>query len=286
MPTTDHPGRPYRPSPLIWGSLALHGAALAAALARPSTLRVSLPALAANHLLLSAAGAWTGGDLLGPNLVRLPPWALATGRELCLTFDDGPDPRATPAVLDLLDGHGARASFFCVGERVERHAGLVREIVARGHKVENHTWSHRNGFAFHLIRGLEEEIGRAQDVIGAVTGRRPQYFRPPAGMRNPLLESVLARTGLLLVNWSRRGFDAVVRDPGFVVRRLASGAEPGAVLLLHDGRLDGRGPDGGLPKARLPVLDVLPLLLDLFDRRGLRCISLPDGLTPEDARRR
>ena len=265
--------RPYRPSPLIWASAALHGAALAAAVVKPSSLRRTLPLLAADHLLLSAAGAWIGGDLLGPTLVRLPARAHRDD-ELCLTFDDGPDPRSTPRVLDLLDQRGDRATFFCVGRRVVRYPDLTREIVRRGHRVENHTFRHPNTFAFRIWRGLMDEVTRAQDAIEDTCGRRPQYFRPPAGVRNPILEAVLARQGLLLVNWSRRGFDAVVRAPDFVVRRLAEGAHAGSILLLHDGALVGRTPP--------PVDQILPRLQDVLGDRGLRSVPIPDGLTPAD----
>lgn len=270
--------RPYRPSPLILASAALHGAALAAALVQPSSLRRTLPILAADHLVLSLAGAWTGGDLLGPNLVSLPAH-VREGGELCLTFDDGPDPRSTPRVLDLLEQRGHRASFFCIGQRVARHPDLAREIERRGHRVENHTFRHPNSFAFRLYRGLTEEVSRAQDVIQDVTGRRPQYFRPPAGMRNPILEAVLARQGLLLVSWSRRGFDAVVRDPSFVVRRLAAGARAGSILLLHDGAPGHGALEDGEPP---PVGEMLPRLFDVLDDRGLRSVPIPDGLTPDD----
>lgn len=280
-PTNDAPkalgaGRPYRLSGLLLASAALHGAALAAAVVKPSSLRRTLPILAADHLLMSLAGAIPGGDLLGPNLVRLPEHAHGPG-ELCLTFDDGPDPRSTPRVLDLLDRRGDRATFFCVGRRVARHRGLAQEIVRRGHRIENHTYSHHNTFAFRLWRGLMDEVGRAQDVIEDAVGRRPQYFRPPAGMRNPILEAVLARQGLLLVNWSRRGFDAVVRDPDFVVGRLAGAARQGSILLLHDGAL-GRG-------APPPMGEILPRLQDLMEQRGLKSVPLPEGMGPADANR-
>lgn len=265
--------RAYRPSGLVYLSALAHGAALGAAWVRPASLRTTLPALALNHLALSMAGAWVGGDLLGPNLVRLPAHAHGPD-EFCLTFDDGPDPRSTPQVLDLLDRRGDRATFFCIGRRVARHPDLAREILRRGHRLGNHTFSHPNTFAFRLWRGLMDEVARAQDTIEDVTGSRPQYFRPPAGMRNPILEAVLARENLLLVNWSRRAYDAVVRDSAFIVRRLASGARAGAILLLHDGALGDRPP---------PALgEILPRLFEALEARGLRSVCLPDGLGPAD----
>ncbi len=100
-----------------------------------------------------------------------------------------------------------------------------------------------------------------------MTGRRPRLFRPPAGLRNPLLDRVLHRTGLRLVSWTRRGFDAVEKNPAAVTRRLLDGLAAGDVLLLHDGSAL-RG--GGNPV----VLEVLPRVLDALAERGLRSVAI------------
>src|SRR5262249_21758744 len=156
----------------------------------------------------------------------------AAAGAVAITIDDGPDPAVTPQVLDMLDQYRARATFFCIGERVQQHAQLAREIVSRGHPIENHSQHHLHRFSVLGPRGIAAEIARAQDTIETVTGQRPRFFRAPAGLRNPFLEPVLSRLGLQLTSWTRRGFDTVNPDAGVVFRRLARGLAGGDILLL------------------------------------------------------
>lgn len=263
----ERAARAYRPSRLIRGSVALHVAAAGALVVRPHLWPWALAAVVANHLALTAAGLWPRAALLGPNLIRLPPQAAARG-EVALTIDDGPDPEVTPAVLALLDRHGARASFFCIGECVADHAQLAREMVARGHSIENHSQRHLHRFSLLGPRALRAEIGGAQGAIAFATGAAPRFFRAPAGLRNPFLERELARTGLTLVSWTRRGFDTVARDPEAVLRRLTRGLAGGDILLLHDGHA-GRTA-GGAPV----ILEVLPPLLNAVRAAGLKLVTL------------
>ena len=108
---------PYRPSAVISASVGLHIAAVAAVLVRPQAWPWALSAVVADHLLLTAAGLWPRSSLLGPNWTRLPE-PFAPRASVALTIDDGPDPEVTPRVLELLDAGSARATFFCIGERV------------------------------------------------------------------------------------------------------------------------------------------------------------------------
>ena len=277
-PTPDPPPREggsalerWLPTPLLRASALAHLAALGLVLVRPRRWRLALGLAAADHLLLLAASLTPRSPLLGPNLRRLGPGEAARG-EVALTFDDGPDPRVTPRVLDLLDVAGARASFFFIGRRAAAHPDLAREVAGRGHRVENHTWGHPHGFAFTGPGAMGEEIDRAQTFLGELTGRPPAWFRPPAGMRNPLLAGVLAGRGLGLASWTRRGFDGVHADPGAVARRLTRDLAGGDVLLLHDGS------SLGTPAGRrdATVLAALPRVLDDLDRRGLTAVPLPD----------
>jgi peptidoglycan/xylan/chitin deacetylase (PgdA/CDA1 family) len=262
--------RPWRPAPAIVASAAVHaGAAVALALA-PAHWPAVAGAVLANHALLTAAGLWPRSRLLGPNLLRLPPAAVAR-REVALTVDDGPDPEVTPRVLDLLDRHGAKASFFCIGERARAYPELCREIVRRGHSVENHTQRHSHRFALLGMRGFEREIAAAQETLAQLAGQTPRFFRAPAGLRNPLLDPVLARLGLRLASWTRRGFDTVTRDPGKVARRLLRRLDAGDILLLHDGHA-ARTESGAAV-----VLEVLPCVLEALQVHGLHSVTLPTG---------
>ena len=272
------PAASWVPSPAVRTSIWLHGAALPAFVAAPSAWPWLLGALAANHALLGAVGMRPRSALLGPNLSRLPP-ACARRGEVALTFDDGPDPEVTPRVLDLLDAAGATASFFLIGARAARHPALVREILRRGHSAENHTHDHPLAFAALHPPAQRRQILRAQETILAAGGR-PRFFRAPAGLRSPLLDPVLAVTGLRYVSWTRRGADAVISCPERVGRRLLRGLAGGDLLLLHDGNAR-RGAN-----RRPAVLDALPRLLTALDSAGLRGVSLPralDGAAASDA---
>jgi peptidoglycan-N-acetylglucosamine deacetylase len=258
---------PYRPTPLLLGSLALHAAGAAAVAADPRRWRTVAGLLVANHVALAAVSLWPRSQALGPNLLRLPEAAARRG-EVALTFDDGPDPRVTPRVLDLLDRASMKATFFVIGRHARLYPEIAAEIARRGHRVENHTDTHPHLFACYPAGLLRREVEGAQGAIEVATGRRPRLFRAPAGLRNPLLEWVLHRAGLRLVAWTRRGFDAVDQDPAAIARRLLGGLAPGDVLLLHDGRASGR--PGGNPV----VLEALPRVLDALAARGLRSVHI------------
>jgi peptidoglycan/xylan/chitin deacetylase (PgdA/CDA1 family) len=267
-PPTERPPR-ERPLPAsLWLSAGLHLAAAAGLALAPRRWPLAVGAVVADHAVLAAAGLWPRSRLLGPNLRRLSADRAAAG-EVALTFDDGPDPETTPRVLDLLDRHGARASFFCIGLRALAHPGLVAEIVRRGHRVENHTYRHSYRFALLGPWKLAREIDRAQQVLTAAAGRAPVYLRAPAGLRGPWLEPVLARRGLLLASWTRRGFDTFRSDPARVAARLTRGLAAGDVLLLHDaGAACDR--DG-----RPVVLPALARVLTEIAARGLFATPLP-----------
>jgi peptidoglycan/xylan/chitin deacetylase (PgdA/CDA1 family) len=262
--------------PLLRVSAGVHVAAALALLAQPAWWPWALGALVLNHAAITATGLWPRSTGLGPNLRRLPAASAARG-EIALTIDDGPDPEVTPAVLDLLDAAGARATFFCIAARAEAHPGLAREIVARGHSVQNHSHAHRHTFSLLGPRGFARELQRAQDTLSSVTGERPICFRAPAGLRNPFLDPVLHRLGLVLCSWTRRGFDTRERDAQRVLRRLAQGLAAGDILLLHDGHA-ARGAGG-----RPVILDVLPPLLAACKHAGLRSVTLPQALHADAA---
>jgi len=261
--------RAWRPSALLRTSAALHLAAAGMTLARPRLWPWALTAVLADHLVLVGAGLWPRSRVLGPNWTRLP---ATTGAHcvpaIALTIDDGPDPQVTPRVLALLDEHAARATFFCIGERVGRHPALAREIVRRGHAIENHSQRHLHRFALLGPRALAKEITRAQEMIAAATGEVAQFFRAPAGLRNPFLEPVLARANLALVSWSRRGFDTVNGNAARVLSALTRELADGDILLLHDGHA------ARTPQREAVILEVLPRLLRAVSAAGLTPITL------------
>jgi len=261
----------WQPTLLIRASIALHLLAVIAVIAAPEHWRWALGAVLANHALLALFGLWPRSHGLGPNWTRLP--AAATARnEIALTIDDGPDPSVTPQVLDMLDGYATQATFFCIGDKAARYPELCREIVRRGHAVENHSQHHRHHFSLLGRSGFTRELQTAQDTLTAITGRRPVFFRAPAGLRNPFLDPVLNQLGLRLASWSARGFDTRIGDSERVKKGLLRGLQAGSILLLHDGNA-ARTRDG------IPViLEVLPAILSAAAAANLRFVTLRQAL--------
>lgn len=263
----------YRPTATIAGSIGLHCAAGLGAAATPELWPWAAGAVAANHAFLGAVGLWPRSTLLGPNITRLPR-ASAARREIAITFDDGPDPEVTPRVLEALESCGARASFFCIAGKAERDPQLCREMVRRGHAVENHSSRHSHTFALLGMGGFRREIAAAQAVLVAASEARPRFFRAPAGLRNPLLDPVLHELGLRLVSWTRRGFDTRSRNPREVAARLTRGLQAGDILLLHDG-------GSARTAAGAPVvLEALARVLESAAAQGLRPVALHQALDP------
>jgi peptidoglycan/xylan/chitin deacetylase (PgdA/CDA1 family) len=257
--------RAWRPGIAIWLSAGFHISAMLALLARPHWWPSILTALVLNHVVLGLIGVWPRSRLLGANMLRLPDAAVRRN-EIALTFDDGPDADVTPRVLDILDVHQAKASFFVIGDKAAAQPELIREIARRGHSIENHSRKHSSFFGFFAWTALRKDVDTAQEIIFGITGQAPAFFRSPMGIRNPMLDPVIARLGLRYITWTRRGFDTVTGDPAVVLARLTRKMSAGDILLLHDRRTHGQ---------RAIVLEVLPALLDRIAAAGLKPESLP-----------
>jgi len=197
--------------------------------------------------------------LYAPVLWRRP----GEGAAVWLTIDDGPSDD-TPAMLDLLDAHGAKATFFLVGERAARRPQLVREILRRGHDLGNHSNTHPQAWFWALgPRAMAREIGQAQAELTAIAGSAPRWYRSVVGMTNPFVAAPLHAHGLRRVAWSARGFDGVQCNPDDTVARIEADLQPGAIVLLHEGAAHGHN------------RQILQRVLQALEARGLRA-ALPD----------
>lgn len=243
------------------GTILVHTGGVAATIAGVLPWEGLAAGLAANHAVLCAASVIPRCGWLGANLTKLP--ASAPPGVLSLTFDDGPDPEVTPVVLELLRQAGAKATFFCIGQRAETYPDLIRTMRAAGHGIENHTQSHPNALALRSRRAIGGEIAHAQAAIHAAGGGTPTLFRAPAGMKNPWMGGAIAGQGLRLVTWTRRGFDTVSRSAPRVAQRLVRGLAARDILVLHDGA-------SARAAGRPIVLDALPRILDAMAARTLR----------------
>jgi len=252
---------PSRRALLLWSVLLAHLLGLAAVSLGYWPLALAL--IVPSHLLLVWASLVPDSTLFGPLIRGFD----TPRREVWLSIDDGPS-RDTPALLDLLDAHGAKASFFLVGERAVQHPEQVNDILRRGHQIGNHSASHPSAWFWALPPGaMRRQIETAQQQLLAVGGRAPQLFRAVVGMSNPFVEPVLRQLGLQRVGWSARGFDSVVADPEAVWQRLQKGLCPGAVLLLHEGAAHGQS------------VAILARVLQQLDAQGYRCVlpALPEA---------
>jgi peptidoglycan/xylan/chitin deacetylase (PgdA/CDA1 family) len=251
-----------RPAPFIVVSVLLHVAALAIAIVSPRRWHLALAAVIANHIGIVIACLLPRSALFGRNVRRLP-----SRDAVAITFDDGPDPAITPAVLDVLEKFGAKATFFCIGRKAEAHPELIAAIRAGGHDVENHSYGHPNLFALFSPENMLREIVAAQDAIERTAAVRPRFFRTPAGFQNPWLFPVMKRAGVTLISWTRRGFDTVTTDPDRVAARLTRNLRAGDILVLHD---------------RVPVvLEALPRVLEEIQKKGLRTATLSEVVNDE-----
>ncbi len=175
-----------------------------------------------------ATPAPSGGYPMTYNSVR-------TGRRVvALTFDDGPHPQLTPKLLDILKAHNAKATFFVIGRNAAEYPDIMKRIVAEGHEVGNHSWSHPALPRLSRAR-LDDEISRTTKIIEQTTGRPVTIMRPPYGAINASVRQALTRDHKLnVIMWSVDPLDWKYRNAGRVTQQLVSGAHPGGILLAHD----------------------------------------------------
>ena len=218
-------------------------------------------------------------QLFGPTMRRT-----ASAQQIALTFDDGPNPVVTPQLLDLLDRHSVRATFFVIGKFVRACPNLVKEISARGHTVGNHTETHANLFLQSSTVIRDELAGCQEAISAAVRGEPPRWMRPPYGYRNPLLDGEARRAGLQVAMWSKICRDWKTQPPGRLIERLASVARTdrpsGDIVLLHDGDHRALGAD------RQHVVRALEHWLPRWRDAGMEFVTMnsPAAFTPGAAR--
>jgi peptidoglycan/xylan/chitin deacetylase (PgdA/CDA1 family) len=201
--------------------------------------------------------------------------------EIVLTFDDGPDPVGTPAVLDALAAHGATATFFVLLTRVRRHPDLLERVRREGHEIGLHGVDHQRLTRFSYAEVRSRTAAAAQELEG-LTGVPLRWFRPPYGAQDPGTWLAVRRTGLVPVLWGPTTWDW--RDVGQDerVRKAQEGARPGAVVLAHDafaGPTDGVADDGrGSREPEVDRFDLVDRVLGAYAGSGLRARSLGDAL--------
>lgn len=226
---------------------------------------------------IAAAVAYVAIILAGVFVLRLRMFADAVvrgpkdARGIVLTFDDGPDPVHTRKVLDILDAHDAKATFFLIGRKVEKHRDVVEEIVERGHDVGVHGFAHDRLFSLRGSRRVRRDLERAIRVLEKVTNERPTLFRPPIGHTNPTIARIAEQLDLTVVGWSVSGHDGIARaKPAVVAARITHALDDGAIVLMHDAaERDDHEPAG---------VAALPEVLAAAKDKNLRVARLRDWI--------
>ncbi|MEO7103324.1 MAG: polysaccharide deacetylase family protein [Gemmatimonadaceae bacterium] len=219
---------------------------------------------------LAAAGTATYGafyrnsPVFGSVLHQLP----TSARDVSLTFDDGPNPYATPLILDALERANVKATFFFLGRHVERWPDIARRAAAEGHQIGNHGYFHRK-LHFRGISYVRDDLGRGKRAIEAACGVTPAFFRAPHGFRSPWVTPIARSMGQKTVGWSLGVWDTDLPGAEAIAKRTVDGARPGYILLLHDG--DGYDPIGD----RTQTAAAVPMIVGELHERGYSFATLP-----------
>jgi peptidoglycan-N-acetylglucosamine deacetylase len=217
----------------------------------------------------SVAGAVLHGALYpnSPLFGRVIASVPAAGKGLALTFDDGPNPLSTPAILDALKERGVKASFFILGRHAERWPAIVRRVAEEGHAIGNHGYYHRK---LHLKSPsyVRRDLELGTVAIVDACGVRPKFFRAPHGFRSPRVTAIARSLGQRTVGWTRGVWDSDRPGVEVIARRTIRAARPGAILLLHDG--DGYDERGD----RMQTAQAVPRIIDAVERSGLHFVTL------------
>jgi peptidoglycan/xylan/chitin deacetylase (PgdA/CDA1 family) len=221
--------------------------------------------IAAGAALLGGAahGAFhRNSPIFGRPITRLPA-RNGQDRIVALTFDDGPNPDATPLVLDALEARGVRATFFILGRHAERWPALVKRVADEGHSIGNHGYFHRK-LHFKSPAYVRRDLELGTRSIVAASGATPRLFRAPHGFRAPWVTAIARSLGQRTVGWSLGVWDSDRPGVEAIANRTVEGAKPGSILLLHDG--DGYDPEGD----RVQTARAVPLIVDRLLDQGYR----------------
>jgi peptidoglycan/xylan/chitin deacetylase (PgdA/CDA1 family) len=183
-------------------------------------------------LVIIALGAllwWSYGGAI----VRFP----VDEKFVVLTYDDGPNPPHTQALLEVLKEHDVKATFFLKGRNIEAFPELVRAVAEAGHEIGNHSYSHRPMLSFSE-EDMREEVMRTNLLIENELGYQPMFFRPPYGVQGPGLKRALEELGMISIIMSDHGTDWELTDPALIAEAVLESVAPGSIVLLHDGHGD------------------------------------------------
>ena len=192
---------------------------------------------------------------------------------VALTFDDGPSPIWTPQILDQLKQAGVKATFFMLGEHVERYPGLAKRVAEEGHEIGNHTYDH-HVLIYYKPQELEDEINRAEKIIKNITGKTTVYFRPPKAWLTPDEKEKIKEMGYKIILWSLNSKDWVTFDDKYIIKYIVRNIQPGDIILFHDsgGALSAEGGN------RKETVKAVPGLIRKLKEQGYRFVTVHELL--------
>jgi peptidoglycan/xylan/chitin deacetylase (PgdA/CDA1 family) len=155
---------------------------------------------------------------------------------IAITFDDGPNGKFTPQILELLKTYNAKATFFCTGKQIEQHQNIIKSIISNGHTLGNHSYSHSPYFDFYGKQKVITEIKKTNDLIESIIGKKMNLFRPPYGVTNPSITKAIKETKHQVVGWNIRSLDTIKTNEQEILNRITRNISPGSVILLHDSK--------------------------------------------------
>jgi len=181
-----------------------------------------------------------------------------------ITFDDGPDPQVTPALLELLRKHKVAATFFCIGKKVEKHPEILKQIAEEGHILGNHSYSHSPWLPFFPKKKLEKELKKTDLLIEVAAGVKPRLFRPPFGVTSPQYAKANKKPQYHFIGWNIRSLDTVDKNKERVLDRITKDIPKGAIFLFHD--------------TDFRVLELVEQLLNYVAKNGIIVVPLDELL--------
>lgn len=216
-------------------------------------------------LLLIPAPIWSIGPYPKDHLICR---VAVREKVVAITFDDGPYPKYTEQVLDILDKYQVKATFFMIGQRVEEYPDIAREVQARGHLIGNHSYTHSRDMSQLSEEEILKEMKPCDEAITTVTGQKPIFYRSPSGNTNSTVLKATQEMGYYTINWSIAADYHLAKTPQQMADRVIQNIQPGNIILVHDGRFPERWKD----------VEATDLIIQGLKEQGYRFVNLPELL--------
>lgn len=187
---------------------------------------------------------------------------------VALTYDDGPHPVYTPQILDILDKYHVKATFFMIGQQMERYPEVVKEVLDRGHVVANHTYTHPGNIEADTSAQVIRELEKCEQIIERMTGKRAYLFRPPRGLIDGTVFTIAQEEGYQSILWSVSADHHDAPTPQLMAERVLRLIQPGGIILIHDGSFNSRWKD----------VAATPLIIEALVKQGYRFVTVPELL--------